>query len=159
MAPPGIKLTKEQVRDRLRLFIGDRPEDNKLIPGFELEDDKLELALDLTLDEFNHTPPFFNFTFAQFPSLMVLIHGGTVHCLIMAGLVQARNYLNFNDGGISEVISDKSPQYQGWIQSISGILGNYKQQSDALKTALNMENMFGVIVSPYGNFYDGFVGY
>jgi hypothetical protein len=90
---------------------------------------------------------------------MILIHGGTVQCLIMAGLIQARNYLSFNDGGISEVISDKSPQYQSWIQSMTGVIGNYKQKSDELKTALNMESAFGVIVSPYGNFYDGFVGY
>jgi hypothetical protein len=157
--PPGINLTKQQVQDRLRLFLGDRPEENKLIPGFELEPDKLELALDLVLDEFNNTPPFFNFTIERFPSLMILLHGGTVHCLIMAGLIQSRNYLNFNDGGISEVISDKSPQYQSWIQSISGLIGNYKQKSDELKIALNMENAFGVIPSPYGNFFDGFVGY
>lgn len=156
--PPGISLTKEQLQDRLRLYIGDRPEDNKLIPGYELEPDKLNLALDLVLDEFNNSPPFTAFTFASFPSLMIMLHGGTVHCLIMAGLIQARNYLNFNDGGISEVISDKSPQYQSWIQTISGLLKNYKQMSDELKIALNMENAFGVIASPYGNFYDGFVG-
>ena len=32
--PPGINLTTDQAIARLREFIGDRPENNKLIPGY-----------------------------------------------------------------------------------------------------------------------------
>ncbi len=153
MPPPGINLTEEQVLKHLRTFLGDRPEDNKLIPGEELSVDKLKLAVALTIDEFNNAPPFTSFTLQTFPSLMVLIHGATVQCLIMAGLIQSRNYLQFSDGGISEVIGDKAPSYQGWINQLAGILGNYKKTSEDIKVSINMEQGFGFIPSPYGNGY------
>ena len=147
--PPGINLTREQAIQRVRLFLGDRPENNQLIPGEELSNDKLSLAIDMTIDEFNRTPPFMNFTLAEFPSLMVLIHGAAVQCLIMAGLIQSRNYLQFSDGGISEVMSDKAPSYQGWIQLMTTTLNNYKQATSEIKIAINMERAWGVIDSPY----------
>lgn len=153
--PPGINLTIDQAISRLREFIGDRPENNKLIPGYELSDDKLRLAIELSLDEFNNTPPFMSFTLKDFPSLKVLLHGSTIQCLIMAGLIQSRNYLQFSDGGISEVISDKAPSYQGWVQQMSGMLKNYAQVTDEIKIAINMESAFGVIPSPYGSWYNG----
>lgn len=149
--PPGIGMTQAQVVETLRLFLGDRPENNHLTPGFELGDDKLALAVKLAMDEFNNTPPFMQFTdIATFPSLKVLLHGSVVQCLIMAGLIQSRNYLQYNDGGISEAFSDKAPSYQSWITQATGILNNYKQETDAIKVALNMERAFGVIESPYG---------
>lgn len=155
MPPPGINLTEEQAIAMLRTFIGDRAEDNRLIPGEELGVDKLRLAIRLTMDEFNNAPPFTSFDLQTFPSLMVLLHGATVQCLIMAGLIQSRNYLQFSDGGISEVISDKAPMYQGWIQQLSGILSNYKKVSEDIKVSINMEQGFGVIPSPYGYWWNG----
>ncbi len=153
--PPGIQLTQDQAIDKLRLFLGDRKEENKLIPGEELSRDKLGLAIEMCLDEFNNTPPFMNFNIKTFPSLKVLLHGSTVQCLIMAGLIQSRNYLQFSDGGISEVISDKAPSYQSWINTMTSVLKNYKQDTDEIKIAINMERAFGVIPSPYGRFFDG----
>lgn len=147
----GIQLTLDQVADKLRMFLGDTPEDNKLIPGFELSVDKLKLAIELTIDEFNNYPPTMTFTVATFPSLTVLIHGGAVQCLMMAGFIQARNYLQFADGGISEIINDKTPTYQAYIQQLTGLLGNYKQKSDEIKIAINMERAWGTIDSPYAS--------
>lgn len=147
----GIQMTEDQVVENLRLFLGDSPEENKLIAGFELNNDKLKLAVRLAMDEFNNTPPIMTFTVSTFPSLMVLLHGATVQCLIMAGLIASRNYLQFSDGGISEVMNDKTTQYQGHIQQLTGILGNYKQKSDEIKIAINMESAWGTIGSPYEN--------
>lgn len=154
MPPPGINLTEEKAIEFLRTFIGDRPEENKLIPGEELSRDKLALAITLALDEFNNAPPFTQFTLVTFPSLMVLLHGATVQCLIMAGLIQTRNYLQFSDGGISEVLGDKAPMYQGWINQLSTILKSYKETTESIKVSINMEQGFGVITSPYGGFWD-----
>jgi hypothetical protein len=155
MPPPGINKTKEEIVVLLRTFMGDTKEENKLIPGEELSNDKLSLAVDLCIDEFNNQPPFTQFNVKSFPSLMVIIHGSVVHALIMAGLVQARNYLQFSDGGISEVLSDKSPSYQGWINAMTNTIRSYKATSDAIKVSINMEQGFGVIASPYGRFSDG----
>ena len=151
MAPPGIGLSREELLKRVRAFLGDTPEENRLIPDQELSDDKINLALDMALDEYNHFPPFESRTFETFPSLILIIHGAVIQCLIMAGIVHQRNYLNFSDGGVNEVISDKGPAYQAWIQSL---ITSYQQGALSLKTSLNMERNFGVIPSPYGNSYD-----
>ena len=151
MAPPGIKKTKEEMVKMLRTFLGDTVEDNRLIPGQELSDDKLGLALDLAVSEYNNFPPFENVTYLTFPSLILLIHGGAIQALVMAGLIQSRNYLNFSDGGIQEVINDKAASYQSWI---GNLMGRYQQEALSLKTSLNMERNFGVIPSPYGNVFD-----
>lgn len=155
MPPPGINLTMDQAVSRLRVFLGDTKSENKLIPGEELSDDKLRMAIELTIDEFNNAPPFTSFTLATFPSLLVLMHGATVQSLIMAGLVQTRNYLQFSDGGISEVLGDKAPMYQGWINQLASVLKNYKETTEAIKVSINMEQGFGVIPSPYGYWWNG----
>lgn len=151
MAPPGINKSKEELVKMLRTFLGDTPEDNKLIPDQELSDDKLGLALDMALDLHNHTPPFESKTFSTFPSLTLVLHGAAIQALIMAGIVQNRNYLNFSDGGIQEVVSDKGPAYQSWIQNL---MSQYREETLSLKTSLNMERGFGIIPSPYGNTFD-----
>ena len=150
MAPPGINKSKDELVKIVRTFLGDTVEDNKLIPDEELSDDKIRLALDLALDEYNNTPPFESRTFETFPSLSIIVHGATIQALIMAGLVQSRNYLNFSDGGIQEVVSDKAAAFQSWI---GNLVGRYREEALNLKTSLNMEQNFGVIPSPYGNVF------
>ena len=151
MAPPGIRKSEDELVKMLRTFLGDTPEDNKLIPDKEMSDDKLKLALNLALDEYNNTPPFEQRSFLTFPSLSIIIHGGAIQALTMAGIIQTRNYLNFSDGGIQEVISDKASGYQSWI---GNLVGKYQSEALNLKTALNMEENFGIISSPYGNTFD-----
>ena len=149
--PAGINKSKEELIKMLRTFLGDSPEENKLIPDQEISDDKLALALDMALDLHNKTPPFENTTFQTFPSLTLMLHGGAIQALIMAGIVQNRNYISFSDGGVQEVLSDKGPAYQGWIQNL---MGQYREETLNLKTSLNMERGFGIIPSPYGNTQD-----
>jgi hypothetical protein len=151
MPPQGIKKSRDELVEMLRAFLGDTPESNKLIEDKEIGDDKLRLALDLALDEYNNAPPFENRSFETFPSLIVIIHGGAIQALIMAGLIQTRNYLNFSDGGIQEVLSDKAQGYQSWIGQL---VSAYKSEVLNIKTALNMEENFGIIGSPYGNAFD-----
>jgi len=150
MPPSGINKSKDELVAMLRAFLGDTVEENKLIPDEELSNDKLKLALELALDEYNNTPPFETRTFETFPSLAIIIHGSAIQALIMAGLVQSRNYLNFSDGGIQEVISDKASAYQSWI---GNLVTAYRNEALSVKTALNMEENFGVIPSPYGNVF------
>jgi hypothetical protein len=150
MAPSGINKSKDELLAMLRAFLGDTAEENKLIPDEELSNDKLKLALELALDEYNNTPPFEARTFETFPSLAIIIHGAAIQALIMAGLVQSRNFLNFSDGGVQEVISDKAQAYQSWI---GNLVTAYRDEALSVKTALNMEQNFSVIPSPYGNVF------
>jgi len=151
MSPPGINKSKEELVVLLRTYLGDSPEENRIIPGKETSDDKLSLALDLALDEYNNTPPFETRTFQTFPSLITILSGAAIQALVMAGLVQSRNHLQFSDGRFSTVIEDKSPAYQAWINQI---IATYQRNVSAIKTSLNMERNFGVISSPYGNVMD-----
>jgi hypothetical protein len=151
MAPTGIRKTEDELIKLVRTFIGDTPEENRLVPDRELSDDKLRLALQLTLDNYNNTPPYENVSYLNFPSLTLIIHGAVIQSLIMAGILQSRNYLQFNDGGISEVVSDKAAVYQSWI---GNIIGAYREEMANIKVSLNMERNFGVIASPYGNVFD-----
>lgn len=153
--PAGTNWTTDQAIEAVRTYLGDRPENNKIIPGFEVSRDAIRLAVELTIDEFNTTPPFMSFTLETFPNKTVIIHGAIVHCLIMAGIVQSRNYLQFSDGGISEILGDRAQQYQGWIQQITGSIKNYKQSAEEIKIAINMERGWGVAPSPYGYWYSG----
>lgn len=154
MAPPGIRKTEDELVKMVRTFLGDTPEENKLVVDKELSDDKIRLALKLALDSYNNTPPYENSSYLTFPSLTLILHGAAIQCLTMAGIVNSRNYLSFNDGGISEVISDKGPAYQGWISSL---VGAYQSELSNIKVSLNMERNFGVIPSPYGRVFD-FIG-
>jgi len=149
--PSGINKSKDELVKMLRTFLGDTPEENRLIPDESLSNDKLGLAIDLTIDLHNKTPPFENVTYETFPSLTLMLHGATIQCLIMAGLVAQRNYISFSDGGIQESVQNHGPAWQSWIQSLMGM---YREETLSLKTSLNMERGFGVIPSPYGNSFD-----
>jgi len=151
MAPTGIRKTEDELVKLVRSFIGDTPEENRLVPDKELSDDKIRLALAMTLDTYNNTPPYENVSYLNFPSLTLIIHGAVIQCLIMAGILQSRNYLQFNDGGISEVVSDRAAVYQSWI---GNVIGAYREELSNIKISLNMERNFGVIASPYGNVFD-----
>lgn len=151
MPPPGINKSQDELIKMVRVFLGDSPEENKLTEGNELSDDKLRLSLDMALDLYNNTAPFENRTFETFPSLTLIIHGSVIQALMMAGIIQTRNHLNFSDGGIQEVISDKAGGYQAWIGQI---VGAWRDEMLSIKTALNMEANFGIISSPYGNTFD-----
>lgn len=151
MAPTGIRRSEDELIKYVRTFLGDTPEENKLVADKELSDDKIRLALQMTVDSYNNTPPYEAVNYVSFPSLTLMIHGAVIQCLIMAGILQSRNYLQFNDGGISEVVSDKAAAYQSWI---GNIIGAYREEMMNIKVSLNMERNFGVIPSPYGNVFD-----
>lgn len=143
-----INMSLDDLVRKLRLFLGDSPETNQLIAGFELSDDKLRLALELAVDEFNTTTPVTSYSISQFPSLKVLLHAGAVQALIMAGIIADRNYLQFADGGLSEVLGDRGQRYQAWIAQL---VASYKQAAEAIKIQINMEEGWGTHHSPYLN--------
>jgi hypothetical protein len=146
-APPGIKTTTERVILRLRTFIQDILEKNKLDDGFELGNDELRLAIELTIDGFNNTAPFSRYTLVNFPSLRILLYGGAIEALTMAAIASERNELPFNVGNISTVIKNRAP---GYLAIIGRLEAQYERMKDSVKTTINMEAGFGLTDSPYG---------
>ena len=145
-----IASAQERVRSLLRLFLNDTPELNRLIRKQESTDPKLDLAIDLAIDNFNITPPLLaDHTVANFPSIYLLIYGATIQVLRSAGLLQSRNELAYSSGGVSVRIFDKTQNYQTWINQF---VAEYERLKANYKIALNISNsMNGAgVSSEYG---------
>lgn len=139
----------KKARKYLRLFTMDTPELNRLIRGNEIDEDRLELAIILTISDWNTTTPIIGkVTLGNFPSLYLLLHGAAIQCLKMAGMYQSRNELTYSSGGSSFVRSNKTPYYQSWIQNFAS---EYEAKKLNYKIQKNVEGGYGY---GFGSEYD-----
>ena len=128
---------RQEVRRLLRLFLNDTPELNRLIRTQESNDEKLDLALALAVDDYNMTPPLLGAQqVANFPSLYLLIYGASIQVLRSAGLLQSRNELAYSSGGVSVRIFDKTQLYQSWIAQF---MAEYERKKQNFKISLNID--------------------
>lgn len=126
----------QEVRRLLRLFLNDTPELNRLIRTQESTDEKLDLALALTTDDYNVTPPLLGTSYVwNFPSLYLLIYGAAIQTLRSAGILQSRNELAYSSGGVSVRIFDKTQLYQSWIAQF---VAEYERKKQNFKISLNI---------------------
>lgn len=138
---------REKARKYLRLFIMDTPELNRLIRGYESSNEQLDLALDLTIDDWNTTPPpIAAVDYNTFPSLWILLHGATIQLLKMQGLFQTRNFLPYSSAGSSFTRFDKGPQYAQWLSMFNA---EYQSRKQNLKIARNIQGAYGGVHSEY----------
>lgn len=138
-----------KARKFLRLFLMDTPELNRLIRGYEIDEDRLELAIMLFVSSFNTTTPILRpVSLGNFPSFYLLIMGSAVQCLKMAGLYQSRNELTYNSGGSSFIRSNKTPYYQSWIANFDA---DVQAKVLNLKIQQNVEGAYG---SGFSSEYD-----
>jgi hypothetical protein len=132
---------KEKAIKYLRLFLMDTPELNRLIRNYEIDPERLEFALDMTISDWNTTTPLIGrVTYGNFPSLYLLMHGAASQCLKMAGLYQSRNELTYNASGSSFIRSNKTAYYQSWIQNFSA---EYEAKKINYKLQVNVETAYG----------------
>jgi hypothetical protein len=137
---------------RLRMFLRDDAALNKLITGKESSDSQLLFALEDSVDDFINTPPLIGrWTLDNHPSRRILIHGAAIEVLRSTGLLQSRNRLSYNDGGVSVQVSDKAGEYQTWLSEFSS---NYERSKRELKMALNIEQCYGGVSSEYSDLED-----
>jgi hypothetical protein len=131
----------KKARKYLRLFTMDTPELNRLVQGYEIDEDRLEFAIMLTISDWNSTTPLIGkVTLGNFPSLYLLIHGAAIQCLKMAGMYQSRNELTYSSGGSSFVRANKTPYYQSWIQNFAS---EYEAKKLNMKIQQNIEKSYG----------------
>jgi hypothetical protein len=134
-------------REQLRLFLRDYPTLNRLLRQYEHTDSDLDLALNLTVEEYNVTmPPLAPVTIATYPNLWLLLHGSAIHLLKSAGMLQSRNELSYSSGGVTVRTFDKTAVYQSWINSF---LQDYQFKLQNLKLATNIQGGFGGVHSVY----------
>lgn len=123
------------------MFLMDNEEMNRLLGRKEIDDDRLEFAIQLCLSDWNTTAPLIgNFDIVTFPSLYLLMHGSAIQALKMAGFYQSRNELTYNSGGTSIVRSNKTPYYQSWI---SNLASDYEAKKIQWKVQRNIEGAYG----------------
>jgi hypothetical protein len=131
----------KKARKFLRLFIMDTPQMNRLIGTYEIDEDRLELAIALTVSDWNTTAPIVGaITLATFPSFYLLLHGGAIQCLKMAGFYQSRNELTYSSGGSSFVRANKTPYYQSWIQNLAS---EFESKKLNFKITQNVTQAYG----------------
>ena len=138
-----IKIRIRQVR----AFMKDFPEYNRLIPKEEATDEQIRLAIELTLEDFNNSPPIIGtFPIEAFPYISILIMGSVLQLLQMEGILQSRNKQAYNVGQISFNVSDKTPEYQNWIVNFRQ---EYETKKAELKKFLNADSGYGEVASEY----------
>lgn len=132
---------------KLNMFLRDNEKLNKLIEGKEHSPAQLRDALIDSLDDWNITPPPLTpVDFSTHPSRRLLIHGAVIELLQSAGILQSRNRLQYNDGGITVSVSDKASDYQSWI---SLLVNDYERKKRAVKVTKNVELGWGGVSSEY----------
>ena len=119
----------------------DTEELNRLLRRKEIDDKRLDFAIQMCISDWNTTTPrVAPVSIGNFPSLYLLIHVAAVQSLKMAGLYQSRNELTYSSGGSSFVRANKTAYYQSWIQNFAT---EYEQKKLSLKMQQNIESAYG----------------
>ena len=143
--------TLEYLVQMLRNFLRDHPSLNRLISDEETSDRFLAWALVDALDDINNSPPPLSYSLADFPYPHLLIRGAVVSVLESVGILQTRNQLNYNDGGIRVSVSDKTPLLQSWIGLFQS---KYEQKKAQWKISQNLSQALGDESGTHSEYYD-----
>lgn len=144
---PNVTRRRDKAKRYLRLFLRDTPALNRLIRKEESDDELLQFALDMAIDDWNSTAPMIgNYNIGNFPSLFMLLHGAVIMILKSQGLHQARNELAYNSGGSSFIRSNKTQIYQSWYTNFST---EYELKKRNMKVFQNTARGWGGVFSEY----------
>lgn len=125
----------------------DSPESNALLAGEELGDTTLEQCVQMAEMEYNMTPPIMtSYTVENHPALGLLVYGTMIEMLFASGVLNSRNRLSYNAGGVQVNVSDKAGEYGNWIRLL---LTRYNQLKSQHKQYLNMNSCYGEVRSDY----------
>lgn len=138
--PQPARMNLARLVERIRNFIRDHEELNRLTLGKENSDTDILEAIEDTLNDFNNTPPFYTtFNLTALPPLNIMKLGAIVYLLKSVGLLNTRNSIQYSDGGVN-VNMDKTPAIQSWIQMIQN---EYEEKKAKFKIASNIEASWG----------------
>ena len=133
--------------DDIRTYAKDLAEFNVLLEGdYQSLDELINLAIRLSINDFNIVAPVTQYTAEDFPSDVVLMYGVLHHLANAEAERQLRNQVTYNAQGLNAGIDDKFPQYNQLSQY-------YKQLFDSklreLKLFINQDKAWGGSWSPY----------
>ena len=143
-------LTQEQygrLEKRMRILLADFPELNELTGEETFSSDRIEIAVEDALDDWNSSPPLLSpVSFHNHPMPTLLYRRIMIELLRHEHLVMTRNGVEFSDGGAS--ISDAT-KANAILQLISTINNEYQQQKTSKKVAINIVGGWGGVHSEY----------
>lgn len=143
-----ISAEEQPYVDRLRAFIKDTADLNRLERLQENSDLDLYRCLLNVLDEINYEiMPLSNYTeFSNIPP-NILTMGGTIQALISNGILSARNTLTYSDqGGVTVQDYDK---YGRYLNFFNLFLNRYMRAVQSWKQYQNIEAVWGGVGSDY----------
>ena len=138
-------LTAQEVRE----FIYDKVEKNYLIEGEEVSDTQINIAMELTVADWNATPPTDAVQVINFQYKHILMYGTLYRCFTGLAALLARNTFAFTDGGLSIPLEERFQLYQ--VLS-SMYQGEYNSAMTKTKININMEQGWGQMGSDYARF-------
>ena len=132
------------------MFLKDFAENNRIIK-FEEENANanLDLYLNMALGFLNNVaPPVLSWSIGEFPIPGLLIHQSAIEALISNSILQSRNEIQYNNGGISVKFPDGG-RYMNILQPLYRAITNEMQALVALKVNANIDAAWGGVSSPY----------
>lgn len=143
----SVDTLRELRKRQVRTYLSDFPFMNRLLGIEESDEDMMELAIDMSIDNFNNAEtPTTSFGLSNFPSLKILIYGAVLEILQAKGILYSRNRLNYSDGGIQISVNDKAPEYMQWARAIQQ---TYDRLVMNKKMEINMSYAWGGVPSEY----------
>ena len=138
-------LTPQEVRE----FVLDKVEKNYLIEGEELSDTQINIAMEMTVSDWNSTPPTAAVGVSNFPYKHILMYGTLYRCFMGLAALMARNNFGFSDGGVSIPLEERFQLYQ----ALSGMYqAEYQSSMAKIKININIEEGWGQMGSDYARF-------
>lgn len=138
-------LTVEDVRT----FISDRGEFNHLLDGEEFSDMRIQFAMEMAKDTYNHMPPSTGYTLMTFPSKAVLLYGTLAALYHGAAALLARNHMSYSDGGITVPVEERYELYMSLANTYNTL---FEEDARRLKLYQNIEAGWGGVGSDMGYF-------
>lgn len=139
---------RKRLRNLLRVLLRDRPELNRLSGMLDFEDDDLDAYLELSLFDWNATPPV-TLTAANIeahPSEAILLFGAAVMACRSDAVREARNPFAFTDGGTQMTPQSKPQTYH---VAMSELERDYRLAKMSAKANINISRGWGGVASDY----------
>lgn len=118
--------------DAFRTEINDADAELNILNGQEIENSNLRILkyFQRAIRDLNSGTPITKYQIKDFPDEGLLIDGAVIFYLIANGILQMRNQLDYNDGGLAIGMFNKTGQYQSWAQFL---LQTYQQNKMSFK--------------------------
>ena len=140
----------EDYRTGVRLYLRDMAELNRLL-HFEEENanEYIDLYINMALGFMNSIPPqVVMYNIATFPYPALLIHQSAIEALTSNSILQARNELTYNNGGVSVKVAD-AQRYLPALQQLYTMTNREIDFYRNMKVAANIDACWGGVNSPY----------